>query len=282
MQDRIRIFSYLPNPRVWKATIAGRLCGVEVEVRGTRSDKIREWLWDFDARPLTEVDADALKGMARASSRGFADSTLYKTERFLDAHPFGTVPAAFSADGTAGVFESNSIMRLVARLGLDRYPLYGAGPYEASRVDSFLDASVGFGHDVQRYLLSIFAGRLDAHVHAGAQQGTATYLSGIERALTKGAQALVGRGITLADICFACEVALLTSEQRSAALLRSSGLAPILSGEHWEAFPNALAHFQRLVAHPAFTPDLSAYADRFKTMCRRAWLDDVSSSAAAR
>ena len=30
----LRIFSYLPNPRIWKATIAARLCGVEVEVRG--------------------------------------------------------------------------------------------------------------------------------------------------------------------------------------------------------------------------------------------------------
>ena len=29
----LRIFSYLPNPRVWKATIAGRFCEVEVEVR---------------------------------------------------------------------------------------------------------------------------------------------------------------------------------------------------------------------------------------------------------
>ena len=28
----IRIFSYLPNPRVWKALIAAELCGVEVEV----------------------------------------------------------------------------------------------------------------------------------------------------------------------------------------------------------------------------------------------------------
>ena len=27
----LRIFSYLPNPRIWKSTIAARLCGVEVE-----------------------------------------------------------------------------------------------------------------------------------------------------------------------------------------------------------------------------------------------------------
>src|SRR6266851_2467649 len=33
--SELRIFSYLPNPRIWKATIAARLPGVEVEVRGT-------------------------------------------------------------------------------------------------------------------------------------------------------------------------------------------------------------------------------------------------------
>ena len=30
----LRIFCYLPNPRIWKATIAGRLTGVAVEIRG--------------------------------------------------------------------------------------------------------------------------------------------------------------------------------------------------------------------------------------------------------
>ena len=30
--SELRIFSYLFNPRVWKATIAGRLCGIEVDM----------------------------------------------------------------------------------------------------------------------------------------------------------------------------------------------------------------------------------------------------------
>ena len=29
----LRIFSYQPNPRLWKATIAARLNGVELEIR---------------------------------------------------------------------------------------------------------------------------------------------------------------------------------------------------------------------------------------------------------
>ncbi len=35
-------------------------------------------------------------------------------------------------------------MRAVARLGEGKFPLYGADPYEASRIDSFLDASLVF------------------------------------------------------------------------------------------------------------------------------------------
>jgi hypothetical protein len=108
------IFSYLPNPRIWKATIAGRLAGVEIEIRGAAPDALKDWLWDFDTRKLTPADrADA--GLARTPRAGFRE-VLYKTDAFLEAHPFGTVPAAFSPDGAVGIFESNSIMRAVARL----------------------------------------------------------------------------------------------------------------------------------------------------------------------
>ena len=54
----LRIFSYLPNPRLFKATIAARLVDVEVEIRGARPKELAEWLWDFDARPLTDADRE--------------------------------------------------------------------------------------------------------------------------------------------------------------------------------------------------------------------------------
>src|SRR5204863_2668374 len=127
----LRIFSYLPNPRIWKATIAARLCGVELEVRGSSPKELQSWLWDFDARPLSS-DEPAASADVRVGKVGFRGTSLRKTDAFMAAHPFGTVPAAFSPDGKVGIFESNSIMRAVARLG------------EASRVDSFLDASLVF------------------------------------------------------------------------------------------------------------------------------------------
>src|SRR5207244_4477981 len=159
-------FSYLPNPRIWKATIAARLCGVEIEVRGSSPKELQRWLWDFDAHPVSEGENAASKEVR--GQVGFK-GTLRKTSAFLEAHPFGTVPAAFSPDGSVGIFESNSIMRAVARLGERSFPLYGRDAYEASRVDSFLDASLVFARDAQTYLLSLLGGTASAELQSRAR-----------------------------------------------------------------------------------------------------------------
>jgi elongation factor 1-gamma len=111
----VRIFSYLPNPRVWKAVIAARIGGVDLEVRGAAGGELVDWLWDFDARPLSEVSPEERAAAERMGRIGFKGRKLYKTDAFFAAQPFGTVSAGFSGDGQAGIFESNSIMRAVAR-----------------------------------------------------------------------------------------------------------------------------------------------------------------------
>ena len=143
----LRIFSYLPNPRVWKATIAARFCGVDVEVRGASGKELRDWLWDYDAHPLTEQERTAMSALARTGKVGLTGAQLFKTDAFMAAQPFGNVPAAFGPDGKVGIFESNSIMRAVARLGEAKFPLYGRDAYEASRIDSFHDVSLVFARD---------------------------------------------------------------------------------------------------------------------------------------
>ena len=95
----LRIFSYLPNPRVWKATIAARFCGVDVEVRGASGKELRDWLWDYDARPLAEQERQSLSYLARTGRVGLTGAKLVKTDAFLEAQPFGNVPAAFGPDG---------------------------------------------------------------------------------------------------------------------------------------------------------------------------------------
>ena len=260
---QLRIFSYLPNPRIWKATIAARLNGVEIEIRGAKPGDLQDWLWDFDARPLTDADRAAQGTAATVGKVGFKGRPLMKTPAFLEAQPFGTVPAAFSGDGAVGIFESNSIMRTVARLGDAQYPLYGGDAYEASRIDSFLDASLVFARDSQIYLLSLREPDFPAHIHARAADAFAIYLTGLEQALKPPRSFLVGDRLSLADICFVAELCLFSNERLRHASLLERGLTPILAKDWPSKFPRAAAHFHRLAEHPAFAPDVGPYLAKF-------------------
>jgi glutathione S-transferase len=258
----LRIFSYLPNPRVWEATIAARFCDVDIEVRGASPKELRDWLWDYDPRPLAEHERQSLSDLARAGRVGLTGAQLFKTDAFLEAQPFGNVPAAFGPGGRIGIFESNSIMRLVARLGEARFPLYGRDAYEASRIDSFLDVSLVFARDSQIYLLALSAGAVNAAIHARAKEAFSIYASGLEQALSSRLGALVGENISLADICFAAEFALFMNEHARAEQLREHGLERILHPGTRNEYPLVSAHFARLVDHQHFRPDLKPYVEK--------------------
>ena len=258
----VRIFSYLPNPRVWKAVIAARIGGVVLEVRGAAGAELVDWLWDFDARPLSEVSADERSAAERVGRIGFKGRKLYKTDAFLAAQPFGTVPAAFSGDGQVGIFESNSIMRAVARLGVEHTRLYGRNAYEASRIDSFLDASLVFARDSQIYLLALRDPDFAADIDARAADAFAIYAAGIDQALQPDRRFLVGDSLSLADICFVAELCLFLNERHHRATLGKRGLEPILHEQWREAFPLASDHFNRLIDHPAFAPDVQPYLEK--------------------
>jgi elongation factor 1-gamma len=263
--SQLRIFSYLPNPRIWKATIAARLAGVEIEVRGASPKELQSWLWDFEAHPLSsgeQAGAEEVRGHV-----GFKGG-LRKTEAFLDAHPFGTVPAAFSPDGNVGIFESNSIMRAVARLGESGFPLYGNDPYQASRIDSFLDASLVFARDSQIYLLALSGKGLSAEIHSRMRDAFGVYVAGIDRALSPDRKFIVGDGLTLADICFVAELGLFHNERTRTSDLEKLGLEPILSSHLNAAYPRAMAHFQKLSLHPAFAPEVLPYLEKIEGLTR--------------
>ena len=259
--SQLRIFSYLPNPRIWKATIVARLCGVDIDLRGASPNELPSWLWDFDARPFSATDAtEASEVSGHAGFKG----KLHKTAAFLEAHPFGTVPAAFSPDGKVGIFESNSIMRAVARLGEVKLGLYGKDPYETSRIDSFLDASLVFARDSQIYLLALGNGSLSDEIYYRTREAFAVYMAGINSALSAGRRFIVGDCLSLADVCFVAELALFHNEKPRARDLKKRGLEPILSGKIDEQFPDAMAHFAKLSRHPAFAPDMDPYMQKIE------------------
>ncbi len=256
----LRIFSYLPNPRVWKALIAARLCNVDVQVIGARPGELGGWLWDFDARPLADDERTADSPHARIARRGFS-GTLYKTDAFLQAHPFGTVPAAFSPDGAVGVFESNSILRAVARRGTRTCRLYGNDDYEASRIDGFLDAGLVFAREAQVYLLDIKT--LSADNYARMAAAYEFYLSGIEASLAQGNAFIAGAALSIADISFVCDLAQFLREGHSLDELERQGL-PAISAEGPAQYPRAFAHLLTLAASPAFAAELGTYLDWYR------------------
>jgi hypothetical protein len=98
--SQLRIFSYLPNPRIWKATIAARLCGVEIEIRGAPRTELQSWLWDFDARPLSAADESEPAG-EQIGRTGFNPQTDPpsggpRSPKGGLVHPVGTAPRLFS------------------------------------------------------------------------------------------------------------------------------------------------------------------------------------------
>ena len=252
----IRIFSYLPNPRVWKALIAAELCGVEVEVVGDKPANLSNWLWDFDARELTESEKSVDSPNARLSRRGFS-GTLYKTDEFLKAHPYGTVPAAFSSDGQTGIFESNSILRSVVRASRVEHNLYGSDASEASRIDSFLDAGLVFAREAQVYLLGMKS--MTKETYERMLSAYEFYLSGIEQSLSE-QDYIASDNLTIADICFVCDLSQFLRERFMQQSLEPLGLSAIAARMD-EEYPHAYRHMLNLGRTSEFARHLGNYLD---------------------
>ena len=252
----LRIFSYLPNPRIMKATIAARLCDIEIEIRGDKPKELANWLWDFEAHQLTDNDRVRLDVIAKQSHTGF-DGTLHKTEAFLASHPFGTVPAAFSPSGETGIFESNSILRAVARAGIDKYNLYGKDPYESSRIDSFLDVSLVFARQSQIYLIALSQNKCDQTIHAETANALDNFLTGMDYALSINANGLVNNRLSIADICFVCEMCQLSRERAHIKKLNQLDFNLIFNRKTLnKKYKQAMQHFDNLCNHSAFSPDI--------------------------
>ena len=252
----MRIFSYLPNPRIWKAQIAAAYLDVQLEIIGDRPGELTDWLWDVNPRPLADGERDSLADNAVAGSRGFSNP-LIKTDAFLKQHPFGTVPAAFFGDQRIGVFESNSILRATVRAAENPMGLYGKDVADASRIDSFLDEGLVFAREAQVYLLGLHE---MTEALAERMRAAATfYLQGIERALEHG-EYLVGNNLTIADIAFACDLGQFLRERLMHASLDDRRFPPI-AVELLNAYPMTKAHLLGLGQKPHFAACFGRFLD---------------------
>ena len=257
MSEEIRVFSYLPNPRVWKSMIAARLGKVDIKIIGDKPKNLSNWLWDFDALKIDPSELDQIEEFKRISKRGFKGA-LYKTDKFLKKHPFGTVPAGFNSDGSEGIFESNSIMRAVARLSKDKSLYGGDDAFKQSRIDSFLDANLVFAREFQVYVLEINS--LNKYLYKRMQSAYLFYLDGIEKVLSFD-KFISGNTITIADISFVCDVAQFLRERDNKKIIEEQGYE-IISKNFEKDFPLSLKHLKDLSERDEFKEIMSNYLDK--------------------
>ena len=258
MEKGLKIFSYLPNPRVWKAEIAAKIAGIPVEVIGDKPTEIPNWLWDTQPKKLSDADKKKLKKFERIGKRGFS-SALYKTDDFIKLIPFGTVPAAFSPDGKIGIFESNSILRAIARQDVTNN-LYGKDSFEASRVDSFLDSGLVFSREHQEYLFGLID--MNDALYQRMRSAYEFFLNGIEESL-KHTKYIGFNHLTIVDISFFCDFSQFLREGHYVDDLKEKGFT--LVSENFDTeYPKTYSHLIRLSKIDEFSTVIGTYLDWYK------------------
>ena len=258
MEKGLKIFSYLPNPRVWKAEIAAKISGITVEVIGDKPSEIPNWLWDSEPKKISDSDKKELKQFERAGKRGFS-SALYKTDNFIKLIPFGTVPAAFSPDGKIGIFESNSILRAIARQD-DTKNLYGKDAFEASRVDSFLDSGLVFSREHQEYLFGLKD--MNEALYLRMKSAYEFFLNGIEESL-KYTKFIGFDHLTIVDISFFCDFSQFLREGHYEDDLNKRGFN-LVSMNFAVDYPKTYDHLMELSEIEEFSSVSGTYLDWFK------------------
>merc|ERR1712216_852022 len=136
-------------------------------------------------------------------------SCYKKSDRFWATTVWGTVPAAFSADASQGVGESNSIARMIARLGEAKGKrLYGADPFEASTIDSFMDKALGIEAELYPawFYPVLGYGTPSEEKPKQAKASLIKSLIQLNRRLSYKSPYLMGESLTLADIAVACSL----------------------------------------------------------------------------
>jgi len=129
---------------------------------------------------------------------GFAMGTENKSPEYLAKFPFGKVPTLDTADGP--LYESNCISRYLAAKSPKANELYGANPYEQSRVNIWLDIQLQFSGAVANWLYPVMGYfPKDEVKEAKAKEDVAIWLKGTNAHL-EGKQFLEFDRLTLADI----------------------------------------------------------------------------------
>lgn len=159
--------------------------------------KLYAYIGPQSIRRNKAVITAALAGVTLDHEEPF-DGSICDTPAYMEkCHPLGRCPVLETPDGC--IFESNSIVRYLARLDTTDAKLYGGSVFEASQCDSWLDfvATEMESHVVQ-FLYNKHLGATDLDVSA-ATKATCEVFARLDAWLAK-RTFLVGDGLTIADV----------------------------------------------------------------------------------
>jgi elongation factor 1-gamma len=161
-----KIYTYPNNPRVHKSLIAAKYAGVQIET------------------PAFNFPQDL------------------SSKEFLAKNPLGKVPVLETPQGS--IFESNAILRYVARKDKREHGLYGANDYESGLVDQWIDFSVNEVELPLNVWIYPVLGwmQFDHDATEKAKQDVQKALNVLNQHLLSHTY-LVGESITIADIALA-------------------------------------------------------------------------------
>jgi glutathione S-transferase len=105
---------------------------------------------------------------------------------------------------------------------------------------------------------------LSEKVYCDTESALTNWLSGIEIALTNN-DFLCGDALTLADICFCCELLLLQSEHQWIESITELGEQLLSSKAIEDRFPRSLNHYEKLSERTDFSPDIKDHRAKIKS-----------------
>jgi elongation factor 1-gamma len=239
---------------VRKTTVAARFANIEVEIRGAPARKLRDRLWDDDARSPTDNERGAL--VSTTGRVGLTEVKLFKTEAFLESRRLEMYrqPLAPTGRSTFSIPTASCVLQYASG---DPVPALWPRPLRGLTDRWFLDVSLIFARDSQIYLLALSDGLATEAIQARAREAFVIYASGADgrfRPVTR--RWSLTTSLLLTSLCVRAGPV----HERTAAVdqLNTRGLGNLHQDVDRE-YTRMTAHSAKCLEYEHFKPDLTPY-----------------------
>jgi elongation factor 1-gamma len=131
--------------------------------------------------------------------------------------------------------------------------------------------SLVFARQSQVYLLALSQNECNEVVHKETANALNNYLTGMNRALSGGSDGLVNNKLSIADICFVCEICQISRERAHIEKLKKLNLELIYNRKILNrSFEHAMRHFDNLCDRQEFSLEIAPLMDRLSRIADQA------------